>query len=696
HDFDLWDLLHDYKKVRYGCVGALAIWYGMRNRGPAVKLDDNIPTSKILRWKLIEDAIEIKSEPLIREICQQKYSVTVHDDLYPRLMALLLHTRPNAEQFQLVLRISYWLIEVEGHELPTFEVLCQFCKPESNRQVLLLLNVYLRAATGTSQYDRVMKYAWKDLEPDVALILHKRLIAGDKPHSPTQTQALTPLVMYLAKTKEDLTPYLNKLEAVGISFSHQARYLYDTACADDGDEFARLSKNASERGLSDAFVARAFATRLLSFEFVLNSLLVFGLREIRPQVIREIGQADPDPVALLGKLKSIDEHSIDTGSSAYVNLIKTLCLGKQTRLLQQLLTTDMHHDIFEDEAKQLQLLADHLERGRWQVANLLVCTLNGGKIDSSTKNVFGLAVTGKLGLEKPLSSETLCLETSWSSTPNSSNFPYQLSKTIPRLEAKSTRRKLHVAAGTLQDLMLSGQHVALSTWGALLVRTIGLGTHKHVRRMCLWIAEWYSPEGLGNRLLPQPLGPIDTDPSRAFGKQFQAMIVYRAINRTFLHNPVKARRLVFQPVLKLLQTLHNEYGVFLHSQYLQQFRRRLVVQFRRLIHRSRLAHIRGRTATGPRELRKIMLSMLSMFYDIFGASTSQRLKNWEFDTASKMVRQRRKCKARTRPQEKFPSLITKEFMQDYRSASIMTTQSAPNSGDVVVVHTENVHSTIKM
>lgn len=371
-DFNLWRLLLDYQTQYYGCEGVDSIYRLLKYQGPLVRLSaENEAASALWKQMLVVTAQDATSFNLFNQLCERHGVGWSRPKLFSEVVAILLASGRTDKAVWMCDKLR----EKRSYNLAVVIDLIHAFRPKRVEDFRRFFVIYQKLQP-LEIYEEAMRELWQMGRHDEAVLLHKFLIAsGDVPSS---FDNIEPLMIHLAKSESDPEPILSQLSAAGVDYGHRAHSVYEAArqewSTSRTTHVAIQSRQVHVKSnrVSDSFAAKAFATNALPFEFVLNSLKAFGLGEIGPQTVREIGLKAKDLVTLVDRLNMLNERGVDTGASVYVRTVRKLCQRGQAALLAEVLITDFHHDVFEDRHLQSHLLETNVRKCNWSKVNLLL------------------------------------------------------------------------------------------------------------------------------------------------------------------------------------------------------------------------------------------------------------------------------------------------------------------------------------
>lgn len=585
YDFHLWQLLLDYQTRNYGTKGVESIYKLLRYPGPLVRLDsENDLASNIWKQMLSVAAGGPQSFDLLDSLCEKYGIARRRPKLFPEVISALL----EANRIDKALATCDKLLETEHNRLTVALEIIQAYQPENPQDFSRFFSIYNKLQP-LKIYEKALEKLWQTRRKQEAVLLHKFLVThGD---IPSTFESIQRLVVHLAETGQDIQAILSQLSNAGVDCHHNARYLYELTQeemsvngtkrlgTDPPKPRARLSR------VSDSFAAKAFAAKALPFEFVLNSLKAFGLTEVGPQTIREIGLIAGDLETLMQRLAILRKHEVDTGASAYVRTVRKLCQTGEADLLSEVLNTDIHHDVFEDPHLQRHLIQDYLRNCNWSKLNLLLTMLSCGNVRSPLADVARTALLHRPDREnyQQRSFLNFALKVNGSPTLSNQNGVRDIVKQmirkmrLQRYERLTTLQQLEWArfmAGLMQEAVLAGHQFEINEWRHVIARIGARGMSDVAIGLTYWLVRLQNEtHGKSNGFVPIALDNDEvTITHRAkllVDENFQRALMHWSLKYS-LHETVRKSREGWQNCLEFLRLLEHKYGIPANLQAIQQ------------------------------------------------------------------------------------------------------------------------------
>lgn len=600
-DMTLWHLMLDYQLQHYGEKAFSFIRIGLKFRGKPVNLSSEDEETTALWQKILSAAI---SQGRVRQV---KLLTERHGLVWdrPHLFSEVVGTALRYGDEELAIRMARNL-EVKNFDgvadvLRIFRVF----RPEGPVQMRKFCSFHSTLNAGR-MYDEAIHDLWTGQRADDAFLLHKYLVSkGDLPSS---FDKILPFILHSATKGDDPRPFLRQLAVAGASFAGQGLSVFESETRQPGAGATQVRLNK----VSDAFAAKAFATKALSFDFVVRSLQAFGLTQIGPQAMRDLGLAASDPDIFAQRLAKLDELGIDTGSSVYSRIVRKLCSSREHTLLSQALHTDMHHEVFESRDLLLRLLSDHFHNAQWDQVNFLLAALNHGETQTLSPLVKAALIE-----RAALQPRTLLSLVSSGSADLATFDRHALQTIVTKLlhslrsmkyQQCSRSSRLATArftAGIMQDATAAAGHLKVRHWRLLLGQLGQLGALNEVVTLSHWIAKTTTRESytdLEERGITFHVDYLQ----RLFDSKYQAVLVHWAMRRSMTTRRI-AERHSWKKSLLFLRHLELEFGVVSQLGAI----RKVIVMRSRYLQRARYSYF----YKGPRrfcfEVIKFMQSLWS-------------------------------------------------------------------------------------
>lgn len=272
-----------------------------------------------------------------------------------------------------------------------------------------------------------------------------------------------------------------------------------------GRHFARFS--LATGGLSDRFCARLFATAAFSVDMIIQGLEAFGAKTLGPASIREIVARDGCRSSLIRiHLDKIETAGITFDPSRYTSLIRGAVSGGNDILLESILTSDFHSDVFGDLPAQEHLLMRYIRRDDLpQIARsreVLLFDVPKDEVVSRWSNILLRCFVALGDRQKALVSlnllqqKNLKLEraTQWLIR------HHYLKPRLGRFIPGTVRTDLYILTSAMKYEMSMENRTPPGAWRELLKRFGMFGHLVQYESLALWLVEVYPPH---QRVVPR-------------------------------------------------------------------------------------------------------------------------------------------------------------------------------------------------
>ncbi|EEH38543.2 hypothetical protein PAAG_08270 [Paracoccidioides lutzii Pb01] len=499
NDFELWKLLLLYRKRHDGDDGVIDIWRGLRERGEPVDLPVEGDSASFLwknfitvGWKRNYFLSEIHS--YATELYERSGKVWDREKYYESVVVGLFkkglfakgvewHKRlkdthlsnPNA----ILLQLFESAASIDGG-LRAFR---KICRTFDNHQVYSAIMPQLSGAGRMSD----------------ALAMHDFLLQRND--LPRTVQDVKPLIQYLRcyGTKAENQSFLANLTMKGLLQDGKFLELFERRPhgATGKDTASRVDGEGNY--VSDNFGARFFATKTFTFELFVAGVKAFGATSIGQQTLRQMALKAGNAKKLSEQLDILEREGISIGDTAFSRVVRKLASDGDDFVLNELLQSDLHPEVFENLKTQEDLfaaysIADDQRRARMVYKILTILSTE----DIYDHNILlRKAVNVKDWRRIPLILDKM---REHSIPPSQESLDLMIKKILPvrRLGMQEARdpenlRAITYMIGILQNLVSVGVDVSAHRWNEILKRFGMRADWNDLRKLCLWLIHFYSP-----------------------------------------------------------------------------------------------------------------------------------------------------------------------------------------------------------
>lgn len=123
---------------------------------------------------------------------------------------------------------------------------------------------------------------------------------------------------------------------------------------------------AKPRPFDDSFGARLFATRITSVTTIIKGLQAFGIEAIGLLSLRELAARAGSTHELSQHLKMLKSLHIDIPNAAFAKALTKFAAEERMDLVEDLLSSDVHPEEYDNAQVQQQLLQHYVENRDWR------------------------------------------------------------------------------------------------------------------------------------------------------------------------------------------------------------------------------------------------------------------------------------------------------------------------------------------
>lgn len=124
--------------------------------------------------------------------------------------------------------------------------------------------------------------------------------------------------------------------------------------------------------LKDSLGARLFASSWIPVDFAFHALQGLGVRTLGPLCLQSLALRDPKAEIVLSRLKQLEQFDIQVGESVYSKAVRHFAETGNDELLDAILHTDIHPEVFDDLPTQKSILDNAIAEGDRCTSRLLL------------------------------------------------------------------------------------------------------------------------------------------------------------------------------------------------------------------------------------------------------------------------------------------------------------------------------------
>ncbi|MCJ1355347.1 MAG: hypothetical protein MMC33_005338 [Icmadophila ericetorum] len=494
-DIELWlDLF--YFRRSHGIVETLILWDALKNRRILERSTNTAEIwAELLQLGLARPEILYEIFVLARTVYEkrgEKYS-----GWYRQVVGHFMKTDP--------VKGYYWHKRIKAIFPPSrtdiLELMPLFLEGLGNNQTELYIERIYLDLPFRDLYAEIILFLCRADRHSMALQWHHFLMRnGD---FPPDCKCTRPLAWYLMATgrEEDAQRFVKELDDHKGSFAVKVPAKLEEQRPISREIMDRIHGEfygIAPKTLSDEFCARLFATSFFSVDTIIKGLYMLGIDKIGPLALREIALRAIDggvcnTEVIKKNIEGLEEARISIGKSVFSRLIMKLALERNSEMLADVVTCDMHYEAFEDRQLQESLLASYLQDNKQRHINytLAILSINTPEVlrDTTEYNLLFRAYCMRGDWTK--ASQTTKRMAERSITLTGTSCRYLLDVGLPergigkRLSADDS---LYRVTRMCQEALVSGSYVPAFVWSELLVRLGIAGQLEKFENLALWLA----------------------------------------------------------------------------------------------------------------------------------------------------------------------------------------------------------------
>jgi len=217
-------------------------------------------------------------------------------------------------------------------------------------------------------YDRMIPHLCERGLQEEAVLWHRNLMKVND--LPSDASVVDPLRDYLALSgdQEVLREVTNDLVTRGVSFAKTIPRTLQPNTKISREMMSRMlgeSHGVTPKVISDRFSARMFATRAFSIDFAIAGLTSFGFDALGPLSMRELALRCKGAEEILARITQLENLKVQLSPCVYVQLVRRLAAEGRESMLEAILQSDQHPDVYDDHKLQRQLLEQYVQTQDW-------------------------------------------------------------------------------------------------------------------------------------------------------------------------------------------------------------------------------------------------------------------------------------------------------------------------------------------
>ncbi|KAI2619100.1 hypothetical protein GGS26DRAFT_338401 [Hypomontagnella submonticulosa] len=371
-DLALWSCLLDYQKRVNGDSGVATIWKGLWGR--KTLYDIQSPLAPVFWQTILEAAVRSKDHKFLSSIwVYSEWMYDTHGVKWPHLYSTVLSHFLRTHQHQQALQ---WQLRLTPNFYPGADEFASIVKQHVDDRELYraptLESLYI-VNPDHQLYDTLVPYLYDQGASQLAAKWRRICIRHDD----------VPL------TSVSVRPFLRFLQGY---FPHQSLHPDESAAIGDSKfdsvddagqiEISREFVNRVHGGTfgisvkkyNDRLGAKWLASSWVSLDIAISTISTLGIDQIGPLSLQSIALREGTSEGVLSRIEQLNDLGISIVDSNYLRLVLHLAKAKDNELLLDLLHSDLHPDVFDDNAIQARLVISTAKSEDWRTHRLMLAS----------------------------------------------------------------------------------------------------------------------------------------------------------------------------------------------------------------------------------------------------------------------------------------------------------------------------------
>ncbi|KAI0377431.1 hypothetical protein F5Y04DRAFT_264241 [Hypomontagnella monticulosa] len=371
-DLALWSCLLDYQKRVNGDSGVANVWKGLWGR--KTLYDVQSPLAAIFWQTILEAAVKSKDHKFLSSVwVYSEWMYDIHGVKWPYLYSTVLSHFLRTRQHQQTLQ---WQLRLTPNFYPGADEFASIVKQHAGDHELYraptLESLYI-VNPHHQLYDTLVPYLYDQGASQLAAKWRRICIQHDD----------VPL------TSVPVRPFLRFLQGY---FPHQSLHPDESAATgdlnfdstDDADqiEVTREFVNRIHGGTfgisvkkyNDRLGAKWLASSWVGLDIAVSTISALGIEQIGPLSLQSIALREGTSEGVLSRIEQLNSQGISIADSNYLRLVLHLARARDNELLLDLLHSDLHPDVFDDNDLQSRLIISTANSEDWRTHRLILAS----------------------------------------------------------------------------------------------------------------------------------------------------------------------------------------------------------------------------------------------------------------------------------------------------------------------------------
>lgn len=378
HDMELWSCLLEFVHRRMGRDGVVMLWQAVFKRRNLYQLDG--PLAQAFWDTILKSAVN-DNNFLLEVIEYAEWMLETHHVRWPRLYSTVIshmvenhcsgrelamwHTTlmpsfgPDEAEFVDLLEK---FIAIPGH---TQDRLRRLYKSSVYRKLydILIPYLYTRGHAKLAMKWRLIFTEVNDVPVSLGARPFIRYLVAYFPETPLTDDELRVAGLLSNKPTDENPTALPPESAVN---SQTLSYLINRV---HGESFG-----IQEKPYNDKLGAKWFASSWVGLDFAIHLIYTMGVQDIGPLSLQSIALREGNAQGVLYRIEQLRQLKIKLPKTNYAAAIQQHAASGDNESLLELIHSDVHPDVFDDEVAQDELLAGCVRAGDWKTYRLVLGT----------------------------------------------------------------------------------------------------------------------------------------------------------------------------------------------------------------------------------------------------------------------------------------------------------------------------------
>ncbi|KAI1193612.1 hypothetical protein F5X97DRAFT_31865 [Nemania serpens] len=367
-DLALWTCLLDYQMRINGPSGVAHVWKALWGRKTLYDVDS--PLAETF-WRIMLEGALLSDDPSVLDSIwvYSEWMYDLHRVKWPHLYTTVIRHLLRTHQHQ---RVLQWQLLLAPNFYPGADefanIVMEFALDKELNQLGTLPSLY-KTSPEKRLYNSLLPYLYNRGESRLARAWRRLFIRHGE--VPLASAPLKPLLRYvkgyhphdilepkefaaLKRTSESVDDEKPTLSREFVNRVH-------------GQTFGITVKTYNDR-----LGAKWFASSFITLDLAISGISALGIEKIGPLSFQSIALRASNPEELLNRVSQLREHGISVIDSNYVQAILYLARHDDNELLDDILRSDLHPDVFDDLNLLTRLIDSAADASDWRTLRLLL------------------------------------------------------------------------------------------------------------------------------------------------------------------------------------------------------------------------------------------------------------------------------------------------------------------------------------